>query len=90
MQASSRSLTWKQPSLYSNFLYGQNPLSKISTHQAIVPLNTVPSAVEPAAKKQATSKAKSSSGKPYKKTAGGTSIFVGGGNHFHGIAKKPK
>ena len=93
IQSTSRSLTWKQPSLYSNLLYCQNPLSLISTHQGTVPLstvpNTVPSAVEPAAKRQTTSKAKSSS-RPYKKTAGGTNIFVGGGSHFHGIAKKPK
>ena len=89
--ATSRALIWQNPAspstLSSKLLHGQAPFVSASQgaafHSAYVEPKTQTN-------KPTASKAKSSSSKAYKKIAGGTSIFVGGGNHFHGIGVKKR
>ena len=87
----SRASTWHASNLTPpNLLYDRNSLPLVPPHlnAHAVPVNTAPTIIESTLRKQQVTSKVKSSGKPYKKTAGGTSIFVGGGNHFYGIGTK--
>ena len=88
IQATSKSLFWRPSDIEVPTC--KYPLTTLSAFGSTPSSGNAVVTTAELTTKQNITKAKTSSGKLYKKTARGTNVFVGGGSNFYGIAKKPK